>query len=94
MPFLHYQQQMKICLVSLHLVEYGDRGLWNCVLYLSHGILYKHKIIAVVCTLVILYFYTKLMVSPPWRLQSFWTAPIQSHEGLYIFGFCVYVYIR
>jgi len=87
MPVLYYQQQMKICLVSLHLVDHGERGLWNYVLYLSHGILYKHKIITVVCTLVSLCLYTKLMASPPW------TAPIQSHEGLHIFGFCAYVCI-
>jgi len=67
MPFLHYQQQVKICLICLHLVDYGDRGLWNYVLYLSHGILYKHKIFTVVCTLVIVYLYTKLTASPRWR---------------------------
>jgi len=59
---------MNIFLVGLHLVDYGDGGLWNYVLYLSHGILYKHKIITVVFTLVILYLYTKLMASPSWRL--------------------------
>jgi len=45
-----------------------ETEVYEIILYLSHRILYKHKIITVIFTLVILYLYTKLMASPPWRL--------------------------